>query len=293
MDFIWQLLVLIGMAFMANVKVLVQGKFGRSVVKTTADVTCYNGLLFLFAALSFFVIFFELRLPSLLTWLMAAGFGLGSVVFQLAYLSAMKCGPVSLTVLLNNFSVIITSLFGVVAYGEDFTPFKAAGLVLVLCSFVFTVKTEQTDSTFNWKWLALTLTAAVSGAAGSVLLKIHQNTPYHSERTLFVPHAYLVAAVLSAVLVLVFRQRGQPVTFRLKPSLLLPTAGAGVVLGLYQFLSLWLARRMDSMVMYPINSCTCILVSFLFGVVFFKDRLTPRQWFGSVLGIVGVVLISL
>lgn len=292
MAFIWQLFVLIGMALIANAKVLVQGRFGRDVMRGTVDTLAYNGLLFGFAALSFFVLFFEPRLPAGTTVLLAAAFGLSSVLFQLTYLSAMKCGPVSLTVLISNFSVIPTALFGVVAYGEEFTLTKAAGLLLVIVSFFLTARQGGEAGVFSWRWLLLALSAAFSSSFGMILQKIHQHTAYSEERTLFVTYAYGIAFLASLVSVLVLAVNRRTPGFRLSPSLLLPTAGAGVLLGVYQVLSLWLAKRMDSMVMYPINSSLTVLVSFLFGIVFFRDRLTRRQWIGSAAGIAAVVLIG-
>lgn len=290
---VWQLLVLLLMAVLANTKVLVQGKFGRSMVKTTQDVVGYNGLLFVFAALSFFVLFFEPRFPSATTLLLAALFGVANVLFQLCYLSAMKSGPVSITVLIANFAVIPTSLFGVIAYGEPFSWIKCMGLLLIVISFFLTVKPSAEERSFNWKWLLLALSAAVCSASCTLLQKSHQHTAFSEERSLFVTYAYIVAALISAVLVLLMRAKGNRITFRLQFSLLWPALLTGFVLALYQFLVLWLAGEMDSMVMFPVNSSTCILVSFLFGILFFKDRLSVRQWIGSAIGIAAVVLISL
>lgn len=293
MPFVVQLLILCSMAVISNIKVAVQGKCGRETVTDTMGRVAYNGLMFGFTALIFFVVFFEPRLPSPTTWLLAAIYAVSSVLYQWTYLGAMQCGPISLTVLVNSFSVIPKALLGVVAYGEELTALKVIGLVVILISFFFAVRSGTDEKPVSGRWLVMALSAALGNTVLTAMQKIHQETPVAGERSLFVVYGYVIAGVVSLIVVAFARLRKKPVGLKLSPKVCWLTALAAAALGGYQLLNMWMVGEMDSMVMQPISTSISILVSFLFGAVLFKDRLSRRQWIGAGIGIVGVVLLGI
>jgi uncharacterized membrane protein len=106
------------MSLLGCTKVTLQGRASRKFFKNGADSVLFHTLLFLFVALTLVVIF----PTALLTW---QGFWLSilcalfTFFYQVFYAQALKEGPVSLTVLICNFSTFFVVLYSTLAFGES------------------------------------------------------------------------------------------------------------------------------------------------------------------------------
>ena len=223
------------LSVLASAKVLIQAKSSRKIITGTADSFFFNSCVFLVVALG---AAFGLhgKIGSPVTVLLGSAFGIVSVVFQFAYNVAMKNGPVSLTNMSSNASVILPVVFCMAAYGERPSLFGIAGLFCLFLSLVFVFvlpeinkkrpaknyenpdgsnavvdrkidrqrSFEQKGNGFSGKWLVFLAVLFISCGALNIIQKIHAHTSYKNEYFGFVYVAYVTASFCSAAVSLCF-----------------------------------------------------------------------------------------
>ena len=72
-----------------------------------------------------------------------------------------------------------------------------------------------------------------------------------------------------------------------------PIVLVGLIMGLYNVLTLYLSGRLDSVIMYPAINVINMAFTTLWSVTVFKDRLSRRKALALLIGTASVVLISL
>lgn len=293
-------LILLALCTMAATKVTIQGAFAKKIVHNVHDALLYNGMIFLASAIIFLPGFLG-SVPALLsgeytgnfgmTALFAVMMGVLSVLFQVIYVFALSSGPVSLTVLLNNFSMLIPIILSAVVFSEPFGILRIVATGLVILSFVLNVKKEG-DTKVNTRWLLFVLITFLCNAATVVVQKVYTKTqPVDISSFLFV--SYFSATILAGCLLIFFRCRNIKRSFQMTPSIPLSAGAIGVILGLFQALNTHATATIDGTLLFPVyNGGVTVLLS-LAGVLLFRERLSAVKWIGVGVGILAIVLMSL
>ena len=236
---------------------------------------------------------------SLFTLLLGALFGIVCSAQGVATLFALRVGPMSFTTVIVSFSTVITALSGVMFFGEQLEYLQIIGIVLMLVSFVFAVERKDDEKSGSLKWLVLCLLAfACSGGIG-LMQKIHQTSVHKGELNAFLIVSFFVSALFSAgVAALVQAKEKTPFLPKAKNGatdwlLLGLIALAGACLSVNHKLNLYLSGVMDSAVFFPIVNGGGLILTTLAALVVFRDKLTKKQWYGVVIGIISVLCLCL
>lgn len=283
-------LILAALCLLSATKVTVQSKFAKNNVKTSYDSIVFNGIIFTMISVLFAAFLF--RGFELSTFLFGAAFGILSVCFQLFYTRALATGPVSLTVLIINLSVIIAVAFSVIVYGDKFTVFKIIGMVLTIISFFLNAKIDKSKKAER-SWLLLVIATFISNVLLQIDQKVFSRTINNGQSAQFVSFTYIVAAVVCAVIFLIKLPKGEKTTFSFKGPVWIYTAIIAVVLGSYQVLNTYGVGVINGVVFYPVTNGGVTLLMTLSGVLIFHEKLSARQWIGVVTGIIAIVFMSL
>jgi len=291
--FLWILL----LVALASAKVTLQGRVSRTHFKNAQDPVLFNGILFL-AIAGVLAIVFPLVQPNtslLLSALAVAGF---TFLFQTTYAMAMSSGPVSLTVLIVTFSQFIPITASVILYGEKIYLTQLIGIVFLLLSMFLSLKSDDgKERSVTPKWILLALVATVTCGIATALQKVFgkNNVGIEGADTTFLCLIYLFAAVLAILFYLVRRNVGtkKPASFRIGKSILLYTLAIAAILAVYQKCYMIALVEIDSAVLLPTQNGLQSLIMTFIGVLFFRDRLSLRQKFGVLCGILCIVLMNL
>ncbi len=277
------------LCMLATAKVTLQSNFSKKHVNNIADATFFNGLVFIFSALLFAV-----NIPGAPfgVWLYAAVFAAFTVMFQLSYTEALKYGSVSITVMMTNLSMIIPTLFSFFVYGESLSVFRAIGIVLTLLTFVIGTRFSSNEDKSKKKWLIFAIIAVLANGGLGITQKVFGYTQYKSFNKAFVACAYIVAAVLTAIVYLVLYVSRTRKTGKLNWMTLVVTALIGVILAVFQMVNTYAIATIDGTFLFPAYSGCTLICSTLVGVALFKDRITRRQVISLVLSIAATVLMS-
>lgn len=283
------------LSFIASVKALIQGRFGRRYGKNSQDAVMYNCVMFAATALIFFILylFSGEGLPGAPTVYLAVIVGACSVAFQFFYTKALGRGSVSLTALINGFYLIFPTTLGALAYGEAIAPVQMVGAALFVATMLLTVTPEQGRRN-DGKWLAMALACMAASGTVNALQKVHQHTEAHAEYMSFIVVSNIAAFAFSLLIYWIHRARtGERRTAPFTPNVVAPIVLVGLIMGLYNVLTLYLSGRLDSVIMYPAINVINMAFTTLWSVTVFKDRLSRRKALALLIGTASVVLISL
>ena len=284
---------------LAVTKVTLQSRFSKSNHSGRAQSIFFNGLIFLAGAL--------ILLPSLfdgpiVTQTVIAGMIMGvmSFVFQFFYITAFSRGKTSITMVINNFSMLIPMLFSVVIFNESFGTVKIVATVLVIVSFFLTVKDDPNKADanaksrgFDWIWLGCTLIALFSGGIASCAQKWYAASTPELQVLEFVSISYITASLISVVAIAISGIKQKRIDVKPTRSVVISACLAGAVLGIFQCFFTYAPSVIDGTVLYPAYNCGASLLMTVIGAVFFKEKCCIRQYIGIGIGAVAIVLLCL
>lgn len=231
-------------------------------------------------------------------YILAALFG---IFFAFASLFSAFCyenGPMSLTSVIVNSSVVVPVVYSCVKLHEGITPFQLIGFILLIATFVLSVFQKKTGGEENKKagllWLAFVLVAFFSNGVTAVLQKEYKLSSPADEGYNFMGLAYLVAAaVLALTFVLKRKNISDGKGFRFSPlcAVLILCAGLGSFAG--NAVLLKLSTQVPAALLYPfVNGGLCVTVS-VFSLAFFKEKLTVSKIFAIAVGIASIIFLNL
>ena len=279
------LIILLGV--LATAKMSFQSGFSKKEVKTPTDSLLFNGVVFAFSAAMFLPKIFGC---SPVIWAYAVAGAVFAMMFQLLYTTALSMGNVSLTVLIINFSMVISVLVSYIFYKEPISILRFCGILLTVCSFVICTRFDNSKSGGK-KWLIVTVLAMLSSSGGSIVQKMLGESQYSGESQAFISCLYILAMGLS-IIVYPFLKKSQPRTCKIGFNMIKFAAGAGISLGVYQAFYTYALANVDGTFLFPAYTGVTIVLSTLSGVLIFKDRLTKKQVLGTLVGIVSIVLMN-
>ena len=234
---------------------------------------------------------------SVFSVLLGAALAVANILSLEGILKAQACGSFAYTTVIVALSAIIPSMSGPVLFGEKVTFSQFAGIALmVICILLSPAKDEGDKRLFSLKWLLFCAVAFVFSGAVGVVQKIHQNNAVHkAEMPALLLTCFFVSFALSGIRLITERGRikksGESLN-KLTLAVLLFPAVSGLCFAFPHTINLFLSGRLASVVFFPtINLCP-MLLTMLYAVFGFKERLTAKQWAGIAVGILSTVFVS-
>lgn len=225
---------------------------------------------------------------STLTVVYALIYGAVLVLAQWCYTNALKTGNVGICSTIYSLGFILPTLSGAVFWSEEITVFDIIGVIIVIFTIAVSGrgKAENGKPQTNGYILPLTVAMVASGGLG-IMQKVQQYSPYPDQRAFFVFAAFLFAGAVS-LLCAVFRkgERG------LSAAKLISAGGVGIAFASCNLLNTTLAGMLPSTVFFPVLNVGTILLSMLFGVLIYKDRITKKDALTLTSGIISIILIT-
>lgn len=287
------LLLALGVALASANNVLLH-KFGNRGLRGTGDSLFFNSLVSAVWLAVLFVIQLVsggITLPSRISLLLGALYGVVTAVFLTSKMQALATGPVAVTTLISCSGMVLPTFFGPLAYHEPIYIEQVIGVVLLFVSlFVATDFKGEKKPSKSWKFYCIIL-VIFAGSVG-VIFKIHQYSSGKAEIDGMMSTASITAALLLLFASLFVARREKLYPPRVSGSGLLYMVGCGIVSCGYCRLNIYLSGQMDSMILFPTFNGCLILAMAIVGFVVFGEKPTPRKIAGLALGALSVVLVS-
>lgn len=212
-------------------------------------------------------------------------------IFNVMALTAQRNG-LSVASVVSKMSVIIPILFGLYAYNESLSVLKTIGVLLALFAVYLTsVKAKTGKVSLKNLWLPILLFFG-SGTIDTSIKYIE--TTYVSENgiPIFSATIFAIAGIIGIVIISAEAIKG-------KLKLDLRSVFGGVILGIVNYYSIYMllkALQVDSFEssnIFTINNVAIVMLSTLIGLVFFKEKLSIKNWLGIAIAILSIVLVTL
>ncbi|MBQ8202962.1 MAG: EamA family transporter [Clostridia bacterium] len=268
-----------------------------SILFATGNNICYHQLAnegkysrFLFTALSSVVWIIVLaplsNLSNILPIEIIFGiiYGVVQALFLFFKMRAMSTGPISITSVVCNCSMLITTLFGIFVYDEKSSVLQIIGLVAILASVILCAD-PKSDMKMTFKWAIYCLFYFLFCAAVGIVFKVFGKTEGNGSNMIIVSAVTMV--VLLLILSLATKEK-----FSLSKKQAFYAVLAGILSCCYNRFNLILTANLPSVVFFPIFNGTLVLFCTVVGAVIYKEKFSKMQLAGVIIGIVAIVLLS-
>lgn len=279
---------------------ILRGKYAKSYPMSGVYLWRFNFYQNIFCFLSILLIYLFSGTEfsfSVFSVLLGAALAVANILSLEGLLRAQACGSFAYTSVIVALSAIIPSMSGPVLFGEKVTVSQFAGIGLMIICIILSPGNDGGERrAVNLKWLLFCTVAFVFSGAVGVVQKIHQNNAAHkAEMPALLLTCFFVSFALSGIRLITERGRmkksGESLN-KLTLAVLLFPAVSGLCFAFPHTINLFLSGRLASVVFFPtINLCP-MLLTMLYAVFGFKERLTAKQWAGIAVGILSTVFVS-
>lgn len=250
----------------------------------------------------------------------AAVYAFSTLVYTVMTMVALKRGKLSaVTTFTLLGGLILPFAWGIFVYHEEFTKFKAIGLLLlILCMTAGMLPDRKKEANgkaqgqkqspvFIVSCLLLFLANGALTIAGVASQKAADAVSSDSFLMLYLIETAVLSLLILFGCALVRQGRGEhgfrnvfyefaaqpPMRGKIYLLLILFCALHSICNGVGNLASLNCARTMDSSVQFPIISAVVIVLGAVFGLIFFREKINKRDAAGLLLACGGIVCFSL
>lgn len=211
--------------------------------------------------------------------------------FTAGMLGGVKAGSTSLTALIKQVALVSVSIWGFFFWDTKFTVLTWIGLGLLMISMCLCLLIKEKKTRNMKKWLFYCLLILVGNAGCAITLRYQQMAFDYQHKNMFMFFAHIFAMIFCWFL---FRKEDKTNWKAALKSSWPFAAMAGASGALTNvFILLLVKRNMSPAILYPGVAVGGLILTTVFAVFFFRERLRLQQWLGLLVGAVSLVLLNL
>ena len=214
--------------------------------------------------------------------------GIGAIGSMVGFSQAVRYGPLSISGLIQIFSLAVPTLYGVLMLKEPMGDFTFIGILLLVAS-LFLTNLQKESSKINLKWVFWISVSFVGNSLFATVQKIHQINEEGSRANELMVLELLVVVTLLLLYVCFFERADFTRSFKRSYF----AVGHGLMNAVNNMGVLLLAPIASASLVYPFVTGGDLVIVAIISRIFYKEKLLKRQWIGVALGIVSAVLLSL
>ncbi len=279
--------------FTETLKNICNNFFGKNILKSTADSLLFNivggvgaTIFFLFTTSNFSISGFSLILAIIFALITAAA--------NYFSLMAVATGPMSASTLFVYMGMIIPIIFGVTYYKQPVSVCQAVGCILMIVSLFLCIKIKKSSKT-SLKWFLFAFSSFIAWGLVGICQQIHQKSPYAHELDSFLLWTFIFLTLFFILIYTGVRRKTQKSDcgYTLTNKITLFVISSGIIIGVVNKINLYLAGQLPGILFFPVVNGGVLLLSELAAITLFKEKATPRQLIGIVIGIISVCLLGI
>lgn len=222
-----------------------------------------------------------------------------SLIFGICYTAttvgsiyALRYGPLSLTNLIMQMSGIGTAIWGIFFWDSELSFTVVAGLVLVITALVLCIVPSGGGGyKVSLKWLLIASGASLANVGCAVSQKTQQINFDFQYGDMMMFFAMIIATLVCLTICIKIKPE-KPFEV-LKRSAFLPAMAGGLNMLVNLMVILLAATSLSPSLIYPTTGVAGLALTSIASRFIFKEKLSPRQWLGVVVGAGAIALLSL
>lgn len=224
-----------------------------------------------------------------------SGLALGALFISLFYLmafTAQRTG-VGVTSIATKMSLVLPVAWFMITDPDDAPTFlKVSAVILAVTGVVLSARKSQ-NGQFNWSYILFPVIIFIGSGIIDLIIGQFSNDKYLSssnDQYLFAATPFITSTLIGLVVMAGRLARKQAV-------MNLPTAIAGVILGLVNFGSIYFLVRtfdaglLDRSAIIPVNNLGVVLCSALASLLFFNEVFSTKNKVGLALSVLAIVIL--
>jgi len=230
---------------------------------------------------------------SLEIMLFAAFYGIMYLFAIFFLLIAFTKGSIGGSTLLCNTGMFMAAIYGIFAFGDEFTIYIGISIVLMFLSIVFLTSKNEDGKNFNFKWLSFGLLSGICNACLGIIKRLVVSK-YSDNMQNFLAWGFLFATFTAVILIIVSKQRRKDSLELLKtPKMLIYSVFTGLGNAGGNGFQMKSLLSVSSAIIYPLTSCTLTVSLWLASLVIYKEsKLTVKNVLAIVFCITAIILMN-
>ncbi|MDP2540624.1 hypothetical protein CSC81_03575 [Tenacibaculum discolor] len=210
-------------------------------------------------------------------------------VFNVMGVTAQKNG-LSVASVAGKMSVVIPVVIGIFLYNESIGLVKVVGIILALIA-VYLSSAKSDTSPVQFKNLLFPLLLFLGSGSIDTLLKYTETTYVPKEAVPMFLSTIFGCALLFGFFFLMAQLLSKKGSFEWK------TVLGGIVLGVPNYYSMEFllkalqTKGLESSTVFTINNVSIVILTTVFALTFFKEKLVKKNWIGIGLAIISILLV--
>lgn len=218
-----------------------------------------------------------------------------SVTFAIAYgmalfggTNAIRTGPLSITALISQCSLILPTLFGIVILKDNIEIYAYAGIIFLFVALIL-VNLKNEKMKFSPSWFFWVIISFFGNGMCSIVQKIQQmnfNGKYKSE--------FMIIALLIVTLITFIAGCKKSSEIKATVAECIKYAPfQGVANGIVNLLVMLLTALLPTALLFPSISAGGMVIMFVISLKIYEEKLSMMQTIGYLFGIISVILLNL
>jgi len=221
-------------------------------------------------------------------WLFVVVIGVLFIANFFIFSKSVEANGVGVTLAAMRVSLFVPILISVVIYGEEMNLSKISGIALVFVAMALFVMARRALKLEGVSNHILLLALFVMSGMADASMKIYEQEMMHiASEAHFLGVVFFVALCIG-IAVSIYQGNLQKIQ--------ISEVKYGIFLGVPNLLTsiflIFALTQLDASVVYALVNVLVIVGGTLLGVLFWKDRLTPKEWAGVFVAATAIVLLS-
>lgn len=220
----------------------------------------------------------------------AVAFSVGFILFAEFGVKAVGSGPLGITNLLLQYSLILPTAAGVLFWNEKITFGRVAGIVLFLFSLgLLNLRANNGEKPPTWRWGICVTLAFLGNGICAITQKMQQRAFPQQYRCEFMMTAMVFAMLLGIFHLIPMKKDNITAGFRQGIGwVFLYAIGNSAI----NFLVMMLCVRMSASIMFPTIAAGGILLNLLIAFIIYREKFSRTQVAAFFFGMISLILLN-
>lgn len=225
----------------------------------------------------------------------------GAIVYALLYgviqglflffkMQAMTNGPVAVTTLIGNCSLLVSTALGVLIWHEKVGIWQAVGVIILICAMFLCMSGGKKGEKASLKWKLYCVGFFVSAGLVGIVFKAFSKSGCADASDMMITAAIVMTIFCFIVSKIFAAKEGAD---GLNKTDLCAAAACGILSCVYNRINIYLTGALDSVIFFPVFNGGVILLASLLAFLIFKEKLSSKRKIGIAIGVIAICIIGI